>query len=83
MGRRILDDIEERGYQQAIIFSNFLKKGVIAAHSYTVKKNDRGWVYLDCAHPWPCYSHPKKFEKRWNMDSFFREVVGSDVYVLE
>ena len=82
-GRSILDEIEERDYHQAIIFSNFLKHGCIAAHAYTVKKLDKGWVLLDCGMAHPMYTKPAKGQKRWNTDAFFSEVVGSDVYVLE
>ena len=52
-GRYILDEIESRGYEQAILFSNFVKKGWIEAHAYTIKKLDKGWVLLDCARVCP------------------------------
>ena len=54
--RYILDEIESRGYQEAILFSNFIKKGCLEAHAYTVKKLDKGWVLLDCARVGPEYS---------------------------
>lgn len=60
-----------------------MKRGCIAAHAYTVKKLKRGWVLLDCALDQSEYTRPNIGQKLWNTDSFFREVVGSDVYVLE
>ena len=82
-GRSILDELEARDYHQAIIFSNSLIHGSIISHAYTVKKLDKGWVLLDCSEAQPMYTKPAKGQKRWNTDVFFREVVGSDVYVLK
>ena len=82
-GISILDEIEARGFEEAIVFSNFLKNGIIAAHAYTVKRLERGWVLLDCCMEHPMYARPTKGQKKWNTDVFFSEVVGSDVYVLE
>ena len=60
-----------------------MKKGIIEAHAYTVKKVDEGWVLLDCYYEGPLYQKPSKGQKRWKLKSFFNTVVGSDVYVLE
>ena len=59
-----------------------MERKVLQAHAYTVKLLPTGWVLLDSYFDEPLYQNPSRGQQRWDIKKFFKNVVGSDVYVL-